>query len=139
MNPLDSLALLSIYALIGGIACCIAGAVILSRIDREFAGCLLGFFLGPLGLVIAWAMRENGIHEEEERRRHHQSIDATMRNFQIADARQHAAPAARVSAIEELERLAALRERGHITDDEFNRRKALILGGSAAEPHQRWR
>jgi hypothetical protein len=41
------------------ILCGIAGAAILSRYDRTGVGCLLGGLLGPIGLLIAWTMRDS--------------------------------------------------------------------------------
>lgn len=41
------------------ILCGIAGAAILSRYDNAGTGCLLGGLLGPIGLLIAWTMRDS--------------------------------------------------------------------------------
>ena len=40
------------------ILCGIAGGVILSQYDEAGTGCLLGGLLGPIGLIIAWTMRD---------------------------------------------------------------------------------
>ena len=109
---------------IGAVVCAIAGATILSEVERTFTGLLLGFFFGPLGFVIAWAMRANRLNEEERRRRQHVQAPAVMRQ---------------ISAVEELEKLAVLRERGHITEEEFARAKAQILGGAQRAPTQPFR
>lgn len=39
--------------------CGALGAVILSRYDKAGTGCLLGVILGPIGVIIAWVMRDN--------------------------------------------------------------------------------
>ena len=119
---LDFAAITLLSAFLGGVVCAFAGATILSEVDRTMTGLLLGFFLGPLGLIIAWAMRSNRLHQEEARRRqHHPPTDGYLATARAA--RRDAA----VSPIDELERLAALRERGHLSDEEFNRRKAQLL------------
>lgn len=48
------------------IICGIAGAVIASNKGNSgCAGFMLGIFLGPIGLIIAFAMSENAEHIEE--------------------------------------------------------------------------
>ena len=37
----------------------IAGAAVLSRYNKAGIGCLLGLFLGPIGLLIAWTKRDD--------------------------------------------------------------------------------
>ena len=44
--------------------CGIAGSAILSRYDKAGLGCLLGLLLGPIGLIIAWTMRDNAKLDE---------------------------------------------------------------------------
>jgi hypothetical protein len=46
----------------------------------------------------------------------------------MAAAKAKPAHAAAASSIDELERLAALREKGHVTEEEFNLRKRQLLG-----------
>ena len=41
-----------------------AGAAILSRYEKGQTGFILGFLLGPIGLVIAWTMRDSQKHKE---------------------------------------------------------------------------
>lgn len=41
------------------ILCGIAGAAMLSRFNKAGIGCLLGGILGPIGLLIAWAIRDD--------------------------------------------------------------------------------
>lgn len=43
----------------------VAGAALLSRYDKAGVGCLLGGLLGPIGLIIAWVMRDNAKIEEK--------------------------------------------------------------------------
>ena len=47
------------YVILIWILCGITGAVILNRYDRVGTGCLLGGLLGPLGLLMAWTMRDS--------------------------------------------------------------------------------
>ena len=42
----------------------VAGAVILKRYNKSDIGLWLGLFLGPIGLVIAWTMRDSQKHKE---------------------------------------------------------------------------
>lgn len=51
------------------IASSILGAAMLSRYNKAGSGFLLGFFLGPLGLLFALLMRSNA-KADEERERH---------------------------------------------------------------------
>lgn len=41
------------------VICGIAGAAMLSRFGKGDEGFLIGFLLGPIGLIIAWTMRDN--------------------------------------------------------------------------------
>src|SRR5947209_2646659 len=106
------------WAVVTAGGCCVVGFLILDRVDRGWVGVLLGFFLGPIGLVIAWVLRDNALRDQEERDRRHQRPDpaAARRGFGAHTGEQSAAAAIQQqSPIDELERLAALRERGHIT------------------------
>jgi hypothetical protein len=53
------------YAIIFWILCGIAGAAMLSRFNKAGAGCLLGGLLGPIGLIIAWTMRDSAKMDRE--------------------------------------------------------------------------
>ena len=59
------LAVLLIVLIVQAVAFGIAGALILAPLENQGAGFALGLFLGPIGLVIAWAMRANGLLELE--------------------------------------------------------------------------
>lgn len=48
------------------ILCGIAGAAMLSRYNKAGTGCLLGGFLGPIGLIIAWTMRDSAKMDQEK-------------------------------------------------------------------------
>lgn len=37
----------------------VVGAAMLSRSNRAGIGCMLGFFLGPIGALIAWSMKDS--------------------------------------------------------------------------------
>ena len=45
--------------ILSAVICGIAGGVMLNRFHNEGTGVLLGLLLGPIGLVIAWTMRDN--------------------------------------------------------------------------------
>jgi hypothetical protein len=98
---------LIVSALITSIVCSIAGFFTLDRAKRGVTGALLGLFLGPIGVATAWGLRLKALRGAEE------------------DWER---------PIDELERLAALKERGHVTEEEFNARKRVLLGGAAAPP-----
>ena len=51
-------------AIIGCLIFGIAGAALLSRYEKAGTGFILGFLLGPIGLVIAWTMRDSQKHKE---------------------------------------------------------------------------
>jgi uncharacterized membrane protein len=93
--------------LIAVVGCAVAGYLMLARVDRGFAGVLLGFFLGPVGLIIAWVMRANALRDQDERERR----DRPTRH---EDSRPLTA---------QLDELVSRRARGEITDDEYQRRK----------------
>lgn len=48
------------------VLCGIAGAAMLRRFNKAGTGCLLGGLLGPLGLIIAWTMRDNAKLDREK-------------------------------------------------------------------------
>jgi hypothetical protein len=111
-------------AIIGVIGCAVAGFFMLDRFERGVTGALLGFFLGPIGLVIAWVMRSNAMEEERgHQARHATQVDAVMRN--VIDPEPSVGRSS--APIDELERLAALRDKGHLTAEEFDREKRRVL------------
>ncbi|MDA0921210.1 MAG: hypothetical protein O2945_19245 [Planctomycetota bacterium] len=44
--------------------CGVASSAILSRYNKAGIGCLLGILLGPIGILIAWTMRDDGKQNE---------------------------------------------------------------------------
>jgi hypothetical protein len=52
------------YFVILWILCGIAGGAMLSRYNKAGSGFLLGWLLGPIGLIIAWTMRDNAKIDE---------------------------------------------------------------------------
>jgi len=48
------------------ILCGIAGSMILGRFNKAGTGCLLGGLLGPIGLLIAWTMRDDAKIDERQ-------------------------------------------------------------------------
>jgi hypothetical protein len=128
------------------VVCAIAGYVMLDRVDRGGTGVALGFFLGPIGLVIAWVMRDNALRDQAERQRHHDSRSAPVaparRGFGSAAAAraESSAVSSNVSApLEALERLATLREKGHLTDEEFEREKRKLIAPAPTPRTSRFR
>ena len=53
-----------IVGIVGWLICGAAGAAILSRFEKGQTGFILGSLLGPIGLVIAWTMRDSQKHKE---------------------------------------------------------------------------
>ncbi len=136
-----------VYAVIGAAVCGAAGFFMLDRVDRGATGAALGALLGPLGLVIAWVMRDNGLRDLEERERRHRPPEPAGARRGFGHTRTATAsaptPAAQsvtpANAIDELERLAALREKGHLSEDEFNHRKRQLLGLAPTARPRQWR
>jgi len=56
----------------------IAGALMLKPVERGGVGFALGFFLGPIGLVIAWTMRANELLERAAYAERHRAALASM-------------------------------------------------------------
>ncbi len=67
------------------ILCGIAGAAMLSRFDKAGTGCLLGGFLGPIGLIIAWTMRDSA---KMDREKAIQAREAAKLSAQTRDERE---------------------------------------------------
>lgn len=44
--------------------CSVAGYLMLARVGRGAFGWALGFLLGPLGLVLAWVIRDNALRDQ---------------------------------------------------------------------------
>jgi hypothetical protein len=111
------LAPLLVPALIGASIFGVAGYFMLECVDRGWAGFWLGFFLAPIGLVIAWVMRDNEFRERDERARRHHPLDAAVANLRSPAGRSPPQDALRASAtptsassIDDLERISAPRE-----------------------------
>lgn len=75
----SSWVILLVVAIIANFAAFIvAGALILKPVDRSGLGMVLGFFLGPIGLVIAWTIRSNDLLERAEyKERHRAALEET--------------------------------------------------------------
>jgi hypothetical protein len=56
------------YLVITSLICAVAGAAMLSRYNKAGSGFLLGGLLGPIGLIIAWTMRDNAKLDESAMR-----------------------------------------------------------------------
>jgi hypothetical protein len=72
-------------AIIIWILCGIAGAAMLSRFNKAGAGCLLGGLLGPIGLIIAWTMRDSAKMDRESAV---QSREAVKLSFELREERE---------------------------------------------------
>jgi hypothetical protein len=106
-------------ALIGLLACAVAGYLMLARIKRGFAGFLLGLLLGPIGLVIAWVIRDNKLRDLDEARARERAMDLPDLGAGVVPRRTFS---------QELDDLVAQRARGEITHDEYQRRKEQLFG-----------
>ena len=51
--------------------CGVAGYLMLARVGRGATGWVLGFLLGPLGVIIAWVIRDNALRDQAEGYRDH--------------------------------------------------------------------
>lgn len=130
---------------VGAVICGFIGGAMLGPFDKAGTGFALGFLLGPIGLVAAWVVRSNIEREQEAYRRRHAHDDparrvrgggfgAATRAASRAAAQApapSAAPVAVVQQIEALERLASLRERGALTEEEFSVKKRELLTTAA--------
>lgn len=67
------------------VLCGIAGAAMLSRVDKAGTGCLLGGLLGPIGLIIAWTMRDSA---KMDREKAIQSREAARLEHEVRDERE---------------------------------------------------
>jgi hypothetical protein len=127
------------FAFVGAAICGLAGGVMLDRVGRGLAGALLGFFLGPIGLLIAWVVRDNALRDEEAKdraRRHHQldRADVALSAGRRASPAVHTSnpPMSAVADLDALERLARLHRAGDLTDEEFAAAKRRILAAPAS-------
>ena len=103
------------------VGCAIAGYLTLARVGRGLAGILLGFFLGPIGLLIAWPMRANALLDREQREQR-ERVDGVS---------QTRSPETRMpvrSLSRDLDELVDQRARGQISAEEYERRKSELLG-----------
>ena len=85
-------AVVIVVAVANIIAFPVAGALILKPVDKQGVGVALGFFLGPIGLVIAWAKRENELLERREYKERHRVALDDVRTTPTPGARPAWAP-----------------------------------------------
>jgi len=104
---------LIVSALLTSIVSAIVGFFALDRSKRGAIGALLGLLLGPIGVATAWGLRLKALREADEESERQRKLPMSA-----------SAPA---SLIDELERLALLKERGHLTDEEFKSRKRQLF------------
>lgn len=105
------------------VGCAVAGYLMLARVGRGIVGVLLGFFLGPIGVLIAWPMRANALLDREQRDGEQRDRERRERLDSVPETR---APARSLSR--QLDELVDQRARGQISADEYERRKAELLG-----------
>lgn len=55
------------FVILFWLLCGVASAAMLSRYNKAGTGFLLGFFLGPIGLIIAWTMRDSAKLDDASR------------------------------------------------------------------------
>lgn len=113
-----------------------------SRGRNGFGFFLLSVLLSPLvGLIVVLVIRDENVARENEQR---QQREAEMRLAEVkalaaaasrgaadspaqAPAPQAAAAAAPISVADELTKLSALRDKGLLTDEEFNHQRRVLL------------
>ena len=103
------------------VGCAIAGYLTLARVGRGLAGILLGFFLGPIGLLIAWPMRANALLDREQREQR-ERVDG------VSQTRSSETRMPVRSLSRDLDELVDQRARGQISAEEYERRKSELLG-----------
>ena len=99
------------------IICGVVAAVVAS--SKGGSGCLyaiLGFILGPFGIILAFVAGPSKSEQE-----------TPARSPQVQAPAQAASIGGRESISIELERLAGLRDRGVLTEEEFQEQKRRLL------------
>ena len=132
--------------IIWGLMCWGVGALASSRGRSGFGFFLLSFFFSPLlGLIVVLVMtnltkeatkesaqRREDEQRDEERKREHEKQLESLRALTAAQSSgsAHQAPSSTSppSLAEELTKLAALRDKGVLTADEFESQKKQLLG-----------
>jgi hypothetical protein len=118
------------------VALVIAGVQILKPVNRSGLGFFLVLLFGPLGLVIAWVVRENNLLEQRDRQR-----NATTASSPATAVVPDPHPPALVSlgdpprkrtsqedAESELARFDMLRQQGIVSQAEFDQKRRGLLG-----------
>jgi hypothetical protein len=114
----------------------IAGVQILKPVNRGELGFFLVILFGPLGLVIAWAVRENNLLEQRNSERiptaDSRPLTVPVRDDHAPSLVPLSAPLgplkSREEAESELARFDVLRQQGVVTQAEFDRRRRELLG-----------
>ena len=122
----------------------VVGALASSRGRSGFGFFLLALLMSPLiafAILLALSNKAEEARQEQFRREEHErqleSIKALASTTSPSEAAQSSATAsasASVSISDELEKLAALRERGILTDEEFQQQKAIVLNRQTSRP-----
>lgn len=113
----------------------VVGYTASSRGRSGFAYFLLSLILSPLlGLIIVLVL-SNKIEEEKKelaQRREHERQLESIRAIAESKASTTSPAASAVSVAGELAKLAELRDRGVLTDEEFHAQKGLLLANKSA-------
>jgi hypothetical protein len=111
-------------------ACAFAGYKMFEPLGKGKDGALLGGILGPIGLVVAWVIRDNELRDVASQAGRHGGTSKKSASKPVDE-------------IDALERLGKLREAGHLSDEEFAIKKRQLLAGgergsALKTPRRRW-
>ena len=113
---MDGVIVFIFYVCISGL---IGAAVASAKGASRYQGFLWGFVLGPIGWIIAALVLKDLKKEARER-------DMKMQRARDL-AREQSAPKPKASVADELTKLAALKQSGALTEDEFAAQKKRLL------------
>lgn len=113
----------------------VVGAIASSRGRSGFGFFLLALVISPLiafAILLALGNKSEEARQEQLRREEHERHIESIKFLAAATSPKEAASSSAsvsssISMAEELEKLAALRDREILTDEEFQQQKALIL------------
>ena len=117
----------------------VVGAIAKTRGRSGFGFFLLALVMSPLvafAILLALSNKSDEARQENLRREEHERHMESIKILAAANSLNEAASSkpqgsSSISIAEELEKLAALRDRGILTDEEFIQQKSLILDRQA--------